>query len=69
MAVNPTLASPLTNADLAQLNRALYLINQLQSQFDKASAAGFDVTEMRLRAQDLQTQTESIKAAYFPSSQ
>ena len=68
MATQPTIASPLTDADLRDLNRAQYVLNQLLPQLDKAQAAGRDVTDLRLRRDDLADQIVKLKAAYFPSS-
>jgi hypothetical protein len=65
----PTIAEPLTDQDLRDLNRAQYILNQLLPQLDKAEAAGRDVTDLRLRRDDLASQVAQIKAAYFPSAQ
>lgn len=69
MAATPTVASPLTDTDLRDLNRAQYILNQLLPQFDKATAAGRDVTDLRLRRDDLADQVTKLKAAYFGASQ
>jgi hypothetical protein len=68
VAATPTVASPLTDADLRDLNRAQYILNQLLPQLDKAQAAGRDVTDLRLRRDDLADQISKLKAAYFPAS-
>ena len=65
---NPTIAEPLTKDDLAALNRAGYILAQLLQQFDKAQAAGRDITDLILRRDDLANQVAMIKKAYFPSS-
>jgi hypothetical protein len=65
---NPTVADPLDKNDLAALNKAGYLLNQLLAQFDKATAAGRDITDLQLRRDDLADQVAKIKAAYFPTS-
>ena len=67
-AANPTVAEPLTKDDLSALNRAGYILNQLLSQFDKAKAAGRDITDLELRRDDLAQQVQQIKAAYFPTA-
>ena len=69
MATNPTIAEPLTKDDLAALNRAGYILAQLLTQFDKAQAAGRDITDLILRRDDLANQVAQIKKAYFPSAQ
>ena len=63
-----TIAEPLTDQDLRDLNRAAYILNQLLPQLDKAQAAGRDVTDLRLRRDDLADQVTKIKAAYFPTA-
>jgi hypothetical protein len=68
VAKQPTLAEPLSDQDLRDLNRAGYILNQLLPQLDKAQAAGRDVTDLRLRRDDLADQVGKIKAAYFPQS-
>ena len=69
MAKAPTIADPLTDQDLRDLNRAQYILNQLLAQLDKAEAAGRDVTDLRLRRDDLADQIVRLKAQYFPSAQ
>jgi hypothetical protein len=69
MAKPASIAEPLTDQDLRDLNRAQYLLNQLLPQLDKAESAGRDVTDLRLRRDDLADQVQKLKAAYFPSSQ
>ncbi len=69
MAKSPTIAEPLTDQDLRDLNRAQYVLNQLLPQLDKAAAAGRDVTDLQLRRDDLADQVAKLKAAYFPASQ
>lgn len=69
MAKQPTIAEPLTDQDLRDLNRAQYILNQLLPQLDKAEAAGRDVTDLRLRRDDLASQIAQIKQAYFPQAQ
>ncbi len=69
MAKSPTIAEPLTDQDLRDLNRAQYVLNQLLPQLDKAKAAGRDVTDLQLRRDDLADQVAKLKAAYFPASQ
>jgi hypothetical protein len=64
----PTIAEPLTDQDLRDLNRAQYILNQLLPQLDKAEAAGRDVADLRLRRDDLASQVAQIKAAYFPQA-
>jgi len=65
----PSIAEPLTDQDLRDLNRASYVLGQLLPQLDKAQAAGRDVTDLRLRRDDLADQVAKIKATYFPTSQ
>jgi hypothetical protein len=67
MARQPTIADPLTDTDLRDLNRAQYILNQLLPQLDKAQAAGRDVTDLRLRRDDLADQITKLKASYFPT--
>jgi hypothetical protein len=67
-ASNPTVVDPLDKNDLVALNKAGYLLNQLLAQFDKATAAGRDITDLQLRRDDLADQVVKIKAAYFPTS-
>ena len=67
-AANATIAEPLTKDDLSALNRAQYILNQLLSQFDKVRAAGRDITDLELRRDDLASQVNQIKAAYFPNA-
>ncbi len=68
MAATPTIAEPLTQQDLKDLNKAQYLLNQLIPQLEKAAAAGRDVTDLQLRRDDLAAQVQQLKAAYFPAS-
>jgi hypothetical protein len=68
MAKSPTIADPLTDQDLRDLNRAQYILNQLLAQLDKAEAAGRDVTDLRLRRDDLADQIAKLKVTYFPSA-
>jgi len=69
LAKTPTIAEPLTDQDLRDLNRASYMLGQLLFQLDKAQAAGRDVTDLRLRRDDLADQVTKIKQVYFPSAQ
>jgi hypothetical protein len=65
---SPTAAEPLTKDDLAKLNRAGFLLADLLTQFDKAKAAGRDVTDLEMRRDDLANQVSLIKGAYFPNA-
>lgn len=58
--------SPLKDADLRHINKALYQLNDLISSIDKAKCAGVDCTESDLRREDLTQKLMAIKAAYFP---
>jgi hypothetical protein len=69
VAKTATIAQPLTDSDLTDINRAQYILNQLLAQLDKAEQAGRDVTDLRLRRDDLANQIAQIKSAYFPQSQ
>lgn len=65
MATNPTLAAPLTDADYRKLNQAQFMMNQLLTRLDQAEAAGIDVTEQRLRRDDISEQIDRLKRAFF----
>lgn len=58
--------SPLKDADLRNINRALYELNELIDQLDKAERAGIDCTECRLRRDDLVAKLSAVKNEYFP---
>jgi hypothetical protein len=64
----PTISEPLTDQDLRDLNRAQYILNQLLPQLDKAQTAGRDVTDLRLRRDDLADQITKLKQVYFPAA-
>jgi hypothetical protein len=69
MVKSPTVAEPLTDQDLKDLNRAQYILNMMLPQLDKARAAGRDVTDLQLRRDDLADQVLKLKATYYPGSQ
>jgi hypothetical protein len=68
-AATPTVASPLTDQDLRDLNRAQYIVNVALPFLDKMEAAGRDVTDLRLRRDDIANLIGKLKAAFYPSSQ
>jgi len=67
-AAAPTLTEPLSAQDIRDLNTAQYKLNQLLQALDKAEAAGRDVTDYRLRRDDLADQVAKIKSVYAAGS-
>lgn len=69
MAGMAQLGSPLSTRDLSELNKSLYLLNQLVPLLDQAEQAGIDVSNIRSRRDELYTQASLLKQTYFPSSE
>lgn len=63
------LGPPLNARDLAEINKALFLLNQLVQYLDQAEKAGIDVTPIRDQRDLLYTQATQLKGAYFPDSE
>lgn len=63
------LGPPLTARDLAEINKSLFLLNQLVQYLDQAEKAGIDVTQLRDQRDTLYQQATSLKGAYFPESE
>lgn len=59
-------ASPLTEADLDDINRALVRLEDAASLIDKSQQAGIDVEPFRQRARERRDQLLKIKGAFFP---
>jgi hypothetical protein len=63
----PTLADPLSEIDLRDLNRAQYILAQLIQKLERAKEAGRDVTDIEIRRDQLAAEVEKLKRVYFPS--
>lgn len=59
-------ASPLTETDLADINRALERLKDAESLIAKAQQAGIDVEPFRVRARETQDRLAKIKQSFFP---
>ncbi len=59
-------ASPLTEADLADINRALARLEDAETLIQKAQQAGIDVEAFRTRARENQDRLLKIKQSFFP---
>lgn len=58
--------SPLKEADLRNINKALYILNDMLTAIDKAEQCGIDCVELKLRRDDMLAKLNAIKSAYFP---
>lgn len=58
--------NPLKDSDLKNINRALFNLNELLSELERADKAGIDISEHRLRRDDLEAKLMGLKNAYFP---
>jgi hypothetical protein len=58
--------NPLKDADLKNINKSLYLLNEMISHIEKARCAGIDCDEADLRREDMTQKLLAIKTAYFP---
>lgn len=58
--------NPLKDADLKNINKSLYLLNEMISHIDKARCAGIDCDEADMRREDMTQKLLAIKTAYFP---
>lgn len=59
-------ASPLTETDLADINRALKRLDDAEGLIAKAQQAGIDVTPFRERASENRDRLMKIKQSFFP---
>ena len=59
-------ADPLTETDLADINRALARLDDAERLIQKAQQAGIDVEPFRKAARDNQERLLKIKQAFFP---
>lgn len=57
---------PLKEADLKSLNKAIFMLNDMINELDKAKKAGIDVEEIEIRRIDLANKLSAMKEAYFP---
>ncbi len=62
----PARAEPLTETDLADINRALERLEDSERLIAKAQIAGIDVTPFRDRSRDTKDRLLKIKQAFFP---
>jgi hypothetical protein len=58
--------SPLKDHDLRQINKGMYLLNDMISAIDKAESCGIDCMEVKIRREDMLAKLTALKAAYFP---
>jgi hypothetical protein len=58
--------NPLKDADLKHFNKALYLLNEMITNIEKAKCAGIDCEEADLRREDMTQKLMAVKTAYFP---
>lgn len=61
-----TKREPFTGADLVNINRWLYELNQMNELWDKYEHCGIECSEGKMRAQDLYNQLLLIKQTFFP---
>lgn len=59
-------ASPLTDADLDDINRQLERLKDANDLIDKAMQAGIDVEPFRVKARETRDRLSKIKTAFFP---
>lgn len=59
-------ASPLTDEDLADIDRALARLKDADNLIVKSQQAGIDVEPFRQRAREAQERLLKIKQAFFP---
>lgn len=59
-------ASPLTDADLDDINRSLERLKDADSLIDKATQAGIDVEPFRVKTRETRDRLGKIKQAFFP---
>lgn len=59
-------ASPLTEADLEDIDRSLARLKDADSLIDKAAQAGIDVEPFRQRARETRDRLGKIKQSFFP---
>lgn len=59
-------ASPLTEADLADINRALSRLDDAENLIAKAQQAGIDVEPFRQASRENKDRLLKIKQAFFP---
>lgn len=59
-------ASPLSEADLADINRALARLKDAEGLIAKAQQAGIDVEPFRERARESEDRLLKIKQSFFP---
>lgn len=62
----PDRATPLTPADLDDINRALTRLDDADDLIQKASQAGIDVEPFRARARENKDRLLKIKQSFFP---
>jgi hypothetical protein len=58
--------NPLKDHDLRQINKALYMLNDMITAIDKAESCGIDCMEVKIRREDMLAKMMAIKSAYFP---
>lgn len=58
--------SPLKDHDLRQINKGIYMLNDLLTAIDKAESCGIDCMEVKIRREDMLAKLMAVKAAYFP---
>ena len=59
-------ASPLTETDLADINRALSRLDDAEALMVKSQQAGIDVEAFRARARESKDRLLLIKQSFFP---
>lgn len=60
------MANPLTAEDKKVIDANLARLKEAEEEVARAKLAGFDVTEEERQVQELKTQLQKIKQAYFP---
>ena len=58
--------SPLKDHDLRQINKGLYMLNDMIGAIDKAESCGIDCMEVKIRREDMLAKLTALKSAYFP---
>lgn len=55
---------PLSKADLAAVNKGIYICRQVEQEIAALEACGFDCTEDKLRCEHLKQTLEAIQQTY-----
>lgn len=62
----PDPKSPMTDADLVQINERLSELDEADKLIDASIRAGIDIKDQRERTQELRSRLVRMKQAFFP---